>query len=142
MALYVLDTDHVSMWLEKQSAVCRNVALYEADIAITIVTVQEIFNGWVGRLNDPAQSNRQVELYAKLSRVIALLKEVEVLDFDAAADRIFRQLLTDHPTLRKHRIQKDMRIAAIAIANQATIVTRNQRDFIQVPGLSVLDWSF
>jgi tRNA(fMet)-specific endonuclease VapC len=97
MGLYVLDTDHVSMWLQKQSAVCRNVALSEADIAITIVTVQEIFNGWVGRLNDPSQAHRQVGLYAKRSRVVSLLKEVEVLDFDETADQIFRRLLTDSP---------------------------------------------
>ncbi len=128
------------MWLENQPDVCRQVATHESQIAITIVSVQEVFNGWVGRLNDPKQANRQVHLYAKLAKVVALLKEVAVLDFDDAADQMFRQMLTDHPGLRKNRIQKDMRIAAIAMVNGGIIVTRNQRDFVPVPSLSVLNW--
>ena len=31
----------------------------------------------------------------------------------------------DNPLLRKNRIQKDMRIAAIALSINATVVTRN-----------------
>jgi tRNA(fMet)-specific endonuclease VapC len=142
VVLYVVDTDHVSMWLENQPDICRKAALHDQEIAITIVTVQEVFNGWTGRLNDPSQSNRQVALYAKLSRVVTFLKKVRVLDFDDEAERIFRQLLTTYPTLRKNRIQRDMRIAAIAIANDGIVVTRNQRDFSQIPKLNLQDWSY
>jgi len=139
--LYILDTDHVSLWLEDHPTVRSKATEFEADLAITIVTVQELFNGWVGRLNDPAQANHQVRLYAKLSRIVAYLQEVKVLELDEVADRCFRQMLTDYPNLRKNRIQKDMRIAAIVLSRNATVVTRNRRDFEQVPGLKIEDWS-
>jgi tRNA(fMet)-specific endonuclease VapC len=139
--LYILDTDHVSLWLKDHPMVRRKAAELEADLAITIVTVQELFNGWVGRLNDPAQANQQVRLYAKLSRIVAYLQEVRVLELDDSADLCFRQMLTAYPNLRKNRIQKDMRIAAIALSRNATVVTRNLRDFGQVPGLKIEDWS-
>jgi tRNA(fMet)-specific endonuclease VapC len=129
------------MWLENHPIVRQNIAKHEADLSITIVTVQELFNGWVGRLNEPSQVNQQVKLYGKLSRVVTLLKEIQVLDFDESADQIFRQMLTNSPQLRKARLQRDMRIAAITISQTATIVTRNYRDFAQVPDLPILDWS-
>jgi tRNA(fMet)-specific endonuclease VapC len=139
--LYILDTDHVSLWLEDHPKVRRKAAEFEADLAITIVTVQELFNGWVGRLNDPSQANHQVRLYAKLSSIVAYLQEVRVLELDNDADLCFRQMLTAHPLLRKNRIQKDMRIAAIALSCNAVVVTRNRRDFEQVPGLKIEDWT-
>jgi tRNA(fMet)-specific endonuclease VapC len=141
MSLYILDTDHVSMWLENQPNVRRNVEIFNSEIAITIVTVQEIFNGWIVKLNHPSTTHQQVQLYGKLSRVVAYLKKMVVLDFNESADKVLIQLLLENPPLRKNRVQKDMRIASIALLNNATIVTRNHRDFAQVPNLKVLDWS-
>jgi tRNA(fMet)-specific endonuclease VapC len=35
----------------------------------------------------------------------------------------------------------DLRIAAVALEMGGTVVTRNQRDFQRISGLSVMDWS-
>jgi tRNA(fMet)-specific endonuclease VapC len=60
-----------------------------------------------------------------------------VVDYTAQTDA----LVSD---LRKQGLRigtQDLRIAAITVANAAILVTRNSRDFAQVPGLVLEDWS-
>ncbi|MDZ8186672.1 MAG: type II toxin-antitoxin system VapC family toxin [Nostoc sp. ChiSLP02] len=141
MSLWLLDTDHVSLLLERHPQVSRRVAHQGAEVAISIVTVQELFNGWVVRINGAREVEDVVRFYGKLSRTVALFGRVRVLDFDGKAGERFQRLLTENPTLSKQRLQKDMRIAAIGLVNDAFVVTRNYRDFSQVPGLNIEDWS-
>ena len=134
----ILDTDHVSLILQNSPQVIANAAKHE--ISVTIVTVQELFNGWVGRINDPSLVHNLPGLYSKLWKTVKYLQTIEVLDFTPEADTCLKKLLKDHPPLRKNRLQKDMRIAAIALSVGATVITRNKRDFGQVPGLSIENW--
>jgi len=136
---YILDTDHVSLILQNNSQVVANAAKHE--ISVTIVTVQELFNGWVGRINDPPLRHNLPALYSKFWTTVKYVQTIEVLDFTPEADTCLKKLLKDYPPLRKKDLQKDMRIAAIALSIGATVVTRNQRDFGQVPGLSIEDWT-
>ena len=49
--VWILDTDHASLFLAGNKAIVTAVDKHYKDVAITVVTVQELFNGWVGRLN-------------------------------------------------------------------------------------------
>jgi tRNA(fMet)-specific endonuclease VapC len=139
LSLYVLDTDHVSLILSNHPQVTANAAQHQ--IAISIITVQEIFNGWMGRINDPSQLNNLPALYSKLSLTIKYLQTVEILDFTVETDECLKNLLRANPPLRKNRLQKDMRIAAIALSLNLPIATRNRRDFELVPNLQIIDWT-
>jgi tRNA(fMet)-specific endonuclease VapC len=141
MSLWILDTDHVSLLLERHPQVSRQVTALGVDVAITVVTVQELFNGWIVRINNAKDTDDLVRLYGKLSRTISLCKQVKVADFDRAAGNCYQRILIETPSLAKRRLQKDMRIAAIALSLHATVVTRNFRDFSQVPGLCLEDWT-
>ncbi|MFS8117041.1 MAG: type II toxin-antitoxin system VapC family toxin, partial [Microcoleus sp.] len=110
----ILDTDHVSLILQNNSQVIANAAKHE--ISVTIVTVQELFNGWAGRINDPSQRHNLPALYLKLGTTLEYLQTIEVLNFTLEADICLKKLLKDYPPLRKNRLEKDMRIAAIALS--------------------------
>jgi len=68
---------------------------------------------------------------------ISTFNRIPLLAFDDAA-------LAMLSSLRKSSVRigtMDLRIAAIALAHDATVITRNIRDFSKVPGLRVEDWS-
>jgi tRNA(fMet)-specific endonuclease VapC len=145
MSLWVLDTDHISLALRGNLLVRQRMAQYSLQAVtnvINVITVQETFNGWVSELNLP-NSGREKMLWQYHQLVLAteLFGKVPVLEFDAAAYDCYVTLLDQNPTLRKNRLRNDMRIASIALANGATIVTRNRRDFELVPDLKIEDWS-
>ncbi|MEJ1935439.1 type II toxin-antitoxin system VapC family toxin, partial [Nostoc sp. NIES-2111] len=60
-----------------------------------------------------------------------------ILGFNEAAFDIYNELLK-----QKIRVgTQDLRIAAIAISLNCTLVTRNLKDFEKVPNLKIVDWS-
>ncbi|MEQ9001677.1 MAG: hypothetical protein RID53_34895 [Coleofasciculus sp. B1-GNL1-01] len=63
MSIWILDTDHVTLLLQGNPDVCRRFNQRYPNLATTIVTVQEIFNGWIVKINDPSQSSNLVKLY-------------------------------------------------------------------------------
>jgi tRNA(fMet)-specific endonuclease VapC len=138
---FILDTDHVSLILRGDSKIQAVIENIKGDIYTSIITAQELFNGWVVRINNAKSSDDIIKLYAEFHQSINYLKKTDILSFNDVADLHFRQLLQKNPSLRKARLQKDMRIAAIALSLDATVITRNRRDFEQVPGLKIEDWT-
>ncbi|MEZ4710903.1 MAG: type II toxin-antitoxin system VapC family toxin [Caldilineaceae bacterium] len=60
-----------------------------------------------------------------------------LLPFDEAAAVIFSEIVTIKPRIGT----QDLLIASIVLANEMTLLTRNLRDFKNIPGLSIADWS-
>ena len=77
------------------------------------------------------------DAYTRLKRLLMNYLKIEVLDFDAPAVAEFQRL----KGLRLRVGTMDLKIAAIALAHHATILTRNVKDFGPVPGLRVEDWT-
>jgi len=73
-----------------------------------------------------------------LYRTEADLARFTPVRFDVAAAREFDRL-RQIKTLKKIG-RGDLLIAAITLAKQATLVTRNLKDFRRVPGLRVENW--
>jgi tRNA(fMet)-specific endonuclease VapC len=135
----ILDTDHLSA-LDRRSApgaeLQRSLSAEDRVVAISIVTVEEQLRGWLARiakLRDPA---RLVAAYGELQDRLDSFSRWIVLPWDMRAAATFQQLR--HAKLRVSTL--DLRIASIVIAADATLLTRNLRDFGRVPGLKVENW--
>jgi tRNA(fMet)-specific endonuclease VapC len=60
--------------------------------------------------------------------------------FTETAQDYHQKLLMTSKELSKKRLEKDTKIAAIALANHSIIVTRNYKDFSLVPNLVIENW--
>jgi tRNA(fMet)-specific endonuclease VapC len=102
-----------------------------------VVTVEEQMRGWLGviaRYRDPRQ---QMAYYDKLIAFVRFFNTWEILPLREPAVHAIRDL-------RQARVRiatTDLTIAAIALANRATLLSRNLHDFGQVPGLRVENWA-
>jgi tRNA(fMet)-specific endonuclease VapC len=74
--------------------------------------------------------------YLLLERTLDDIREVKILSYTQPAELLVKEW-------RKQKIKgstHDLRIAASCVVISATLVTRNRRDFQNIPGLSVEFW--
>jgi tRNA(fMet)-specific endonuclease VapC len=137
--LWILDTDHISLFQRGNPTVIRKIqSMSYQEIVVTIVTYEEQIRGWLKIISRSSSDFEQLTFgYGKLNETLDFYRTKTVLDFNAAAVTQFQQLLR-----QKIRVgTQDLRIASIALSVGGTVVTRNQRDFQRVPGLRIEDWS-
>ena len=107
------------------------------DLATTIVSYEEQTRGWLAVSAQARTPQAQVSAYSRLKRHLQLYSKIAVIDFNESAAAEFVRLKQ-----AKIRIgTMDLKIAAIALANDATLLTRNRQDFSKVPDLKFEDWS-
>jgi tRNA(fMet)-specific endonuclease VapC len=139
--MIILDTDCISL-LERSNTEARILtgrleAASPDEIATTIVNFEEQMRGWLAYLARARTVELQVAAYDKLCRFLDNYRTIPVLPFNEEAATHFRQL-------RKGKIRigtMDLRIASIALAHNALLITRNLSDFEQVPRLRLADWT-
>jgi len=138
VALYLLDTDTLSLFRRQHPVVLRRVFTHIGDeIGITVITIEEQIAGWqklVGHaksLHDHARASRYLADDATIWAAFPIFPQTE------ASLARFEQLVR----LKLNVGRMDLRIASIALELGATVVTRNHRDFARVPNLSDADWT-
>jgi len=108
--------------------------------SIAVVTAEEILRGRLASIR-AAQSksdpNALAFAYKMLRASIIELRKVAILNYTPAAHQHYLRL-------KSHKIRigtRDLRIASIALAHDATLITRNRRDFDLVPSLQLEVWN-
>ena len=131
--MLILDSNTISYYFRGDpQVVARLQALSPADVGVPAIVEYELRYGLL-RLPPEAANPR-------LAALAALLRPMHALPFDsecaAHAARIRVELEAAGTPIGPH----DTLIAATALRHQATLVTRNVREFARVPGLQCLNW--
>jgi tRNA(fMet)-specific endonuclease VapC len=131
--MWVLDSNTISYYFRGDPQVVpRLQAMRPADLGVPAIVEYELRYGLL-RLPPEAAAPR-------LQALDHLLRPMVALPFDAAcaahAARVRAQLEALGTPIGPH----DVLIAATALRHQATLVTRNVREFARVPELQLLSW--
>jgi tRNA(fMet)-specific endonuclease VapC len=138
MSLWVLDTDILPLFQYGHPTVCQHCALHSpVELSISVISVEEQFLGWYTRLRRAKARDELARSYQGLTQFAGFISRVQILTFTEPAIMRYEQMLA----LKLNIGKKDLRIAAVALENGATLVTRNLQDFRQIPGLVLEDWT-
>ena len=135
----VLDTNHFSEWAHGSAFgenLKRRSRHQAAGMFVSIVTAQEVCQEWFAVLNRNASGRKQIPGYAQFQHSLEMLMHFDILPFDDDAATAFESLQSQRTCVGT----MDLKIAAICIAHDAALRSRNLVDFEKVPGLRVENW--
>lgn len=138
--MILLDSDHVSILVDprqsRREQFANRLDVATDTVCIPIIVVEEQLRGWLAAIHRVRDVHKQIVPYLRLAKLVGFFGDWPVVAWNKpAADHFAR--------LRRSRIRigtQDLKIAAIALANDATLLSSNLIDFNQVPGLHVEDW--
>lgn len=139
--MYLLDTDNMTL-LEQANPDAirlknRIAAVPPDDLATTIISYEEQTRGWLAVSALSRTPQAQVTAYRRLKRHLQIYSKIAVIDFDERAAAEFMRLKQAKVGIGT----MDLKIAAIGLAKDAIVLTRNVQYFSKIPGLKFEDWS-
>ena len=130
MSRYLLDTNIISNVIKptpSESLVAWLAEQADEDLFISSLTVAEIRRGL---LEKPAGKKRkELERWFSSPEGPQALFAGRVLPFDEKASLVWARLMADGTATGRPRSPLDMIVAAVAEANDCTLVTDNEKDF-------------
>lgn len=139
--MYLLNTDHITLLdrggAEGQRIRGRLSQVPPEEVAASIVSYEEQMRGWLAYIASLRAVDRQVAGYRRLERMLQFYCVTPLLSFDARALEQFQRLWLVRPRIGT----MDLKIATIALANGAILLSRNLTHFSRIPALRVEDWA-
>ena len=139
--MYILDTDHLSLIQcngEPGKRILAKIGTVEKiQIAVTVITYEEQLRGRLSFLSRAKTVEQQVLAYEGLQKTAKDYCTIPILPFDRPAAIEHQRLPKAYPRLGN----MDLKIAAIALVRNATLLTCNQSDFGIIQELTIENWS-
>jgi tRNA(fMet)-specific endonuclease VapC len=140
--MFILDTDTLSLAFHGQDRVAARIVAAEAageEVAITAITRAEVLRGRIEYLLKAADKAHWLRAYDLLVRTEKQSADVIVLPITEVATDHFERLRSSKK--RKKGTHADLLIACIALAHDASLVTRNTKDYANISGLKLENWA-
>ena len=138
--MIAFDTDIMTLIMHGDAAVApRLITLATEDQALPVVVVEEIVRGRLNAIRLAASGKGKLSLertYDLFRETFTDVQGMTILPYTGQADALL-------VAWRKQKIRvgtRDLRIAAICVTHGARLISRNRRDYDQVPGLTVEYW--
>ena len=132
--MYLFDTDSISQIIKSRPYlffIKRLASVLPEEQFTTTITVGELVYG-------AYKSSRPSYFLEKLDRLV--WPNINILPFDEDAARIYGKVRAEMEKKGLTLSEPDMRISAIALQHNLTVVTGNTRHFSKVTGLKVENW--
>ena len=129
----LIDTDILSYYFKGESNVVRNFEKYLESFEImelSIITYYEIMSGLEAK-----NAFKQLETFEEFA------KDNIVIPLTENSCKISAELYSNLRKKGELIDDIDLLIAGIAIENEMTIVTNNQKHFQRIPGLKIENWT-
>ena len=128
--MYLLDTNVCIDFALARSDMLRDRirGAFAQGLSISAVTLAELRVGPRHKGADPADDKR----------LDTLVRVLNLRDFDAAAAEAYGRIARQIGVKRR---SFDRLIAAHAVSLGLTLITRNEADFLKVPGLKIENWT-
>ena len=137
MTIYIFDTDHLNLYGRKNLVLMIRLFAANVRLTTTAINVEEQVKGRLAQIAEAKDGAKKSIAYQRLVETVTLLSEFNILQYCAKSHKIYETLKAECTSVGT----QDLRIASIALANNAVLLTRNIQDFNQIPGLIIEDWS-
>lgn len=125
-----LDTSIIVAYLRGERALSDRIKDHLPEISVSTIVLAELEFG-------ARASKRPAENLAKLAEFMAI---TAVLSFDTTCASHYGEIRNRLKIAGRPIGETDTLIAAVALAHQATLVTRNKKHFENVDGLAIEEW--
>ncbi|HMV47737.1 MAG TPA: PIN domain-containing protein [Blastocatellia bacterium] len=125
--------------LGASSYVTRASAIPVQQQAVPIIVIEEIIRGRLNVIRQAEAGKAKIALpraYELFQETFSDARRLNLLSYTSSAELLYQQWRAQRLRISTH----DLRIAAICVAHNAILVTRNRRDFEPISGLTVEFW--
>ena len=131
--MYLLDTNIISYWMRGDQSLIEKIKSHSpSDLFLSTVTLAEILYGI---------EKSPVKKKERRTKIIHICAHIGIHPFDEPAAEKYALIRAELEREGLIISERDLQIAAIAIANRLCIVTHNTKEFSRVKDLMIEDWA-